>query len=86
MCGKTSSNDTTQDTIYDFVDRQWLEHQRSIYWQEVKRHLGDSYPMDKISEEEFKLWWEKNKDVPYNEYFYELILFVWDEYATFLAD
>jgi hypothetical protein len=42
--------------------------------------------MDKISEEEFKLWWEKNKDVPYNEYFYELILFVWDEYATFLAD
>ena len=86
MCGKTSLNATTKDTIYDFVDRQWLEHQRSICWQEVKRHLGDSYPMDKISEEEFQKWWKQNKNIPYNEYFYELIQFVWDEYGTFIAD
>ena len=85
MCGKTPLNDTTKDTIYDFVDREWVEHQRSICWQEVKRHLGNSYPMDRISEEEFKTWWQENKNIPYNEYYYDLIQFVWNEYATFIA-
>ena len=80
------SKNTMKDTIFDEVDRLWIKHQRNICWQEVKRHLGDSYSVDKISEEEFKLWWQENKNIPYNEYFYELIQFVWDEYATFLAD
>lgn len=36
-------------------------------------------------ESEFRLWWENNKNIPYDSYYYEAAQFVWDSYSAYIT-
>lgn len=55
--------------------------------EEAERFFGKNYwglTISRCSEEEFKTWWERNKDIPYNSYYYEVAQYVWDKYSEYI--
>lgn len=67
--------------IYQKVDKEFLNLENDICRKEAEKYFGKYYwglTIDKCSEEEFIKWWNKNKEIPYNNYFYELACYVWN--------
>ena len=67
--------------IYQKVDKEFLNLQNDICRKEAEKYFGKYYwglTTDRCSEEEFIKWWNRNKEIPYNSYFYELACYVWD--------
>lgn len=55
------------------LDKKW--HDEAEHW------FGKNYwglTISECSEEEFKTWWETNKEIPYDSYYYEVAQYVWD--------
>jgi predicted CoA-binding protein len=67
--------------IYQKVDKEFLKLQNDICHKEAEKCFGENYcnlTINKCSEEEFVKWWNKNKEISYNSYFYEIACYVWD--------
>jgi hypothetical protein len=67
--------------IYQKVDKEFLKLQNDICHKEAEKYFGKYYwglTISRCSEEEFKKWWNKNKEISYNSYFYEIACYVWD--------
>lgn len=63
------------------IDKLFLEQQNNICHRSSEEWFGKNYwglTIPRCSEEDFILWWNKNKNIPYNSYFYELACYVWD--------
>ena len=68
-------------TIEEQIDNLFDEHCKQICQQEAEKYFGKYYwglTISKCSEEEFIKWWNKNKEISYNSYFYELACYVWN--------
>lgn len=68
-------------SLFKKIDKLRLEHYNNICHKECEKYLGKDYKdliIPRCTEEEFILWWNKNKNIPYNNYFYELVCYVWD--------
>lgn len=66
--------------IYQKVDKEFLNLENNIC-HESEKYFGKYYyglTIGKCSEEEFIKWWNKNKEIQYNSYFYELACYIWD--------
>lgn len=49
---------------------------------EAEKWFGKNYwglTISRTTEEEFKKWWKNNKDIPYNNYYYEVACYIWDK-------
>lgn len=67
------------------IDLAWNAHLTKQCRDEAKKYFGKNYwglTIPKCSEPEFKLWWETNKEIPYNSYYYEVAQFVWDSESS----
>jgi hypothetical protein len=64
------------------IDQAFLRLQDDICHKEAEKWFGKNYwglTISRTTEEEFKKWWEKNKDIPYDTYYYEVACYVWDK-------
>jgi hypothetical protein len=77
-----------KNNIKPIIDLAWNAHLTRQCWLEAEKLFGQNVKeltISKCSEPEFKLWWENNKNIPYNSYYYEVAQFVWNEYSTYIA-
>ena len=85
---KPLNTSSEQLKLANKIELAWNAHLTRQCVAEAEKYFGKNYwglTISKCSEDEFKLWWERNKDIPYDSYYYEVAQFVWDEYATFIA-
>ena len=71
----------TKDSIKIQIDCAWNAHLEKQCHDEAEKYFGKNYwglTISRRSEPEFKTWWEKNKDIPYDSYYYEIAQYVWD--------
>ena len=71
-------------TIQEQIDNLFDEHCKQICHSEAEKYFGKYYwglTISRCSEEEFIKWWNKNKEIPYNNYFYELACYIWNKQA-----
>ena len=64
------------------IDLAWNAHLIKQCHDEAEKYFGKNYwglTIPECSETEFKTWWEKNKEIPYDSYYYEVAQFVWDQ-------
>lgn len=50
--------------------------------QEAEKWFGKNYwglTILRTTEKEFKKWWENNKDIPYETYYYKIACYIWDK-------
>lgn len=55
---------------------------------EAEKCFGKNYwglTIPECSEPEFKLWWEKNKEISYDSHYYKVAQYVWDKYSEYLT-
>lgn len=67
-------------TIKNKIDLAWNDLLNKQCHKEAEKYFGKNYEgltIPKCSEENFKNWWEKNKNIPYNSYYYEVANYVW---------
>lgn len=67
--------------IYQKVDKEFLNLENDICHKEAEKYFGKYYcelTISKCSEEEFTKWWNKNKEILYNNYYYELACYIWN--------
>lgn len=66
--------------IQECIDYQIKSHIQAQH-EESEKFFGKNYwglTISRCSEEEFKLWWKKNKTIRYHSYYYRLAQYVWD--------
>lgn len=66
--------------IQNKVDLLWEQHLAKITDKECKKFFGENYislELEKCNEEEFKSWWTSNKEIPYDEYYFDLVNIIW---------
>lgn len=66
--------------IQEYIDYQIKSHIQAQH-EESEKFFGKNYwglTISRCSEEEFKLWWKKNKTIRYHSYYYRLAEYVWD--------
>lgn len=77
-----------KNNIKSVIDLAWNAHLTKQCWEEARKLFGkniEELTISQCSEPEFKLWWQKNKDIPYNSRYYEVASFIWDEYTIFIT-
>lgn len=70
------------------IDLAWNAHLEKQCHDEAEKYFGKNYwglTISRRSEPEFKTWWETNKDIPYDSYYYEVAQFVWDKYSEYIT-
>ena len=70
------------------IDLAWDAHLDKQCHDEAEKYFGKNYwglTISRRSEPEFKAWWEKNKDIPYDSYYYEVAQYVWDKYSEYIT-
>ena len=68
-------------TIQKYVDEAWSKHLAKMADEELSKYFGkdyESFTLEKCSEEKFKFWWESNKEIPYDEYYFDLVNIIWN--------
>ena len=71
-----------KDSIKIQVEKAWIAHLDKQCHDEAEKYFGKNYwglTITECSEPEFKTWWETNKEIPYDSYYYEVAQFVWDQ-------
>ena len=66
----------------NIVNSEIMELISKCQIEDAEEIFGKNYHELTISEcpeSEFKLWWENNKSIPYDSYYYEAAQFVWDQ-------
>ena len=69
-------------SISSKIDLAWNAHLEKQCHDEAERIFGKNYwglTTSECSESKFKSWWETNKEIPYDSYYYEVAQFVWDQ-------
>ena len=64
------------------IDLAWNAHLERQCKDEAEKYFGKNcwgLTISRCSEPKFKLWWEKNKEIPYDSYYYELANYIWDQ-------
>ena len=77
-----------KDDIKTQIALAWNAHLTKQCHDEAERIFGKNYwglTISRCSESEFKNWWEKNKELPYDSYYYEVAQFVWDSYSEYIT-
>lgn len=49
--------------------------------EEAEKYFGKNYwglTISRCSEPEFKSWWEFNKELPYDKFYYDVAQYIWD--------
>ncbi len=70
------------------IDLAWNAHLTRQCRDEAERIFGKNYwglTISECPESEFKAWWERNKELPYDSYYYEVAQFVWDSYSEYIT-
>ena len=70
------------------IDLAWNAHLTKQCHDEAERIFGKNYwglTIPECSEPEFKAWWETNKEIPYDSYYYEVAQYVWDRYSEYIT-
>lgn len=73
-----------KDDIKIQVEKAWIAHLDKQYHDEAEKYFGKNYwglTITECSELEFKEWWERNKNIPYDSYYYEVAQYVWNKYS-----
>ena len=73
-----------KDDIKTQVEKAWIAHLDKQCHDEAERWFGKNYwglTITECSELEFKEWWERNKNIPYDSYYYEVAQYVWNKYS-----
>ena len=50
---------------------------------EVEKYFGKhgwGLSITRTDEQSFQSWWQRNKDIPYDNYYYEVACHIWDRY------
>lgn len=75
-------------SISSKIDLAWNAHLEKQCHDEAEKYFGKNYwglTISECSEPEFKIWWEKNKELPYDSYYYEVAQYVWDKYSEYIT-
>ena len=70
------------------IELAWNAHLERQCHSEAEKYFGQNYwglTIPECSEPEFKAWWEKNKEIPYMSYYYEVAQYVWDKYEEYIT-
>lgn len=70
------------------IDLAWNAHLEKQRHNEAEKYFGKNYwglTIPECPESEFKTWWERNKDISYNSYYYEIAQYVWDKYSEYIT-
>ena len=70
------------------IELAWNAHLERQCHSEAERIFGKNYwglTIPECSEPEFKAWWETNKEIPYDSYYYEVAQYVWDKYSEYVT-
>lgn len=70
------------------IELAWNAHLEHQCKDEAEKYFGKNYwglTIPECSESEFKAWWEKNKSVLYDNYYYEIAQYVWDSYSAYIT-
>lgn len=67
-----------------------LEHlmQEEIYYEEATKIFGENWkqcPREQMSEQQFKQWWQETQQKPYKDYYYDVAVFIWDSYSSYIT-
>ena len=63
------------------IELAWNAHLEKQCNSEAEKYFGKNYwglTISRCSEQDFKEWWERNKEIPYDSYYYEVAEYVWD--------
>jgi hypothetical protein len=69
-----------KNLIQELVDEVWLKHFVKIVDKELSKYFGKNYlslELERCCEEKFKSWWISNKEIPYNKYYFDLVVIIW---------
>lgn len=74
--------------LHQLIDNLFLQQQEEICLKTATEVFGENWkycPKEQMSEQQFKQWWQETQQRPYKDYYYDVAVFVWNSYSSYIT-
>lgn len=70
------------------IQNLFLQQQEEICLKTATEIFGENWkqcPKEQMSEQQFRQWWQETQQKPYKDYYYDVAVFIWDSYSSYIT-
>lgn len=74
--------------LHEKIHNLFLQQQEEICLKTATEVFGENWkqcPKEQMSEQQFKQWWQETQQRPYKDYYYDVAVFIWDSYSSYIT-